>query len=289
MLLRLIERSEDPDPFWFNTLGYIYYYGRTTNGTPDYDKALKYYTTAAMFGVFEAEYKLCDMMMNGYGLPKSIRTAAKTLDRLYGETRDLFEREQFDCRFADVALRVGNMYAEGIGFDKDPENALSLLLQANFALQKRMENIDMYGDRTVKEHIDESLKKARSQMPSDYFKTCLDFDHPVLIGALLQASNGIDVMFIEKDGADYIIAKRVPKDERDEKKYLFCVPEIDTCALADSAVMKIQGLRDMEIHTHENHFFVNHIELDDKRKLWKFCYMDTPLVTFRAKGFSLEK
>lgn len=31
-----------------NSLGYIYYYGRTNNGVPDYDKAYRYFSSAAL-------------------------------------------------------------------------------------------------------------------------------------------------------------------------------------------------------------------------------------------------
>ena len=288
MFLRLIDLAESPSPDWYDALGYIYYYGRTTNGKPDYKKALQYFSVAAWSGNFEAQYKIADMMVKGHGLPKSTTGAARILDRLYGETRAHLESELFDCKFADVALRVGTMYRDGVGFEKDPENALSLLLQAKFAIEKRMANCDYYGDQTVKNRIDEALQVAESNMPSDYFKTRLEFDHPALIGALLRASNGIDVCIGSKGDDNFIIAKRVPQNEEDQKKYLFCVPEMKTCVLADSVVMKIEGLHTLSRFTKENNCFVNHIEYNNDTKIWTFFYLDRPVLQMTCDGFSLE-
>ena len=242
-LLRLLELSDGPQAAdWCNTLGYIYWYGRTNHGEPQYDLALRYFTVAAQAGIYEAQYKIADMMIQGIALPKNPLLGAGVLDRLYGENREHIELEHFGCKFADIALRLGRIYQEGIGFEKDPENALSLYLQADFAIKKRREFYDYYGDASVEKRIAEALQNAKDNMPSDYFKDRLEFDNPALVGVLLRESNGIDVCLLKKDEELYIVAKRVPMDDRDERKYLFCLPELDICVLADSVVMKVEGI-----------------------------------------------
>ena len=74
-LLRLIELSDAPNPAYYNTLGYIYYYGRTTNRVPQYEKAYQYFSIAAIDGLFEATYKTADMLIAGKGVPKNIPAA----------------------------------------------------------------------------------------------------------------------------------------------------------------------------------------------------------------------
>lgn len=288
-LLKLVDVAAEPAPFWYNTLGFIYYYGRTNNGAAEYDKALQYYTVAACHGVYEAQYKLADMMLTGHGLPKNAVGAARVLDRLYGENRELLEQEKFDCKFADIALRVGSMYGDGIGFEKDPEAAFSLLLQAEYAIKMRRKNFSFYGDESVEKRINGALNTARSNMPADYFKDRLEFDHPALIVALLRNSNGVDICIIKKDDDFYIVAKRVSENEEAPRKYLFCVPEMNSCLLADSVVMKIEGAEQITVNTEDSHCFINHIDYDDRKKVWSFCYLDSPCIVLKCAGFSLEK
>ena len=109
LLLKLVELHQNP---WAaNSLGYIYYYGRTTNGVPDYDKALRYFTIASLADISEAKYKLCDMMTDGKGFPtKMPEIAFKALIPLYHDLVDEFKGENYSCEFADVAIRMGNFY-----------------------------------------------------------------------------------------------------------------------------------------------------------------------------------
>ena len=57
-LQRLIRVQEDPSPFYYNSLGYIYYYGRTNGGEPEYDKAYAYFSVGAVHGIFESMYRI---------------------------------------------------------------------------------------------------------------------------------------------------------------------------------------------------------------------------------------
>ena len=73
-LLKLMEL--DPDPQTANTLGYMYYYGRCTDGVPEYDKAFYYFSIGAAGWYYESRYKLADMLRHGYGVAKNSRASA---------------------------------------------------------------------------------------------------------------------------------------------------------------------------------------------------------------------
>lgn len=62
-------------PVYANTLGYIYYYGRCWNGEPKYDEAFRYFSVGAAGFYYESRYKLADMFVHSYGVPKNAKIA----------------------------------------------------------------------------------------------------------------------------------------------------------------------------------------------------------------------
>ena len=67
--LDLLERSYNltQNPDLTRPLGYMYYYGRTTNGVPNKEKAFQYFAIGQFAGqYFECSYKLADCYMKGY-------------------------------------------------------------------------------------------------------------------------------------------------------------------------------------------------------------------------------
>ncbi|MBQ7623925.1 MAG: sel1 repeat family protein [Clostridia bacterium] len=151
LLLKLMEL--DDDPFLANTLGYIFYYGRCTGGEPEYDKAFYYFNIGAAGGVYESRYKLADMYLHGRGVGKNLRVARDIINELYYENKKYIYQGVRVCKFADVALRMGNLYR-----DEDPDEAYRYYLEAEFAIKRRMLKDDCYGDRTVAENIKKAIE-----------------------------------------------------------------------------------------------------------------------------------
>ena len=56
IITKLFEK--DGNPYFANTLGYIYYYGRCNNGIPEYEKAFQYFSVGAAHDVIESMYKI---------------------------------------------------------------------------------------------------------------------------------------------------------------------------------------------------------------------------------------
>ena len=155
-IMSLFEVTEDSEEraFAANTLGYIYYYGRCNDGVPDYQTAYKYFSFAAFSGVYEAKYKVADMLASGNGVVKSIEAAENIVCELYGKNIEHFRDGVYDCKLADVALRMGWM-------------ALFYYMQAELAIRIRMKRFDYFGDSKVNESIQAALTEAKKGFKFD--------------------------------------------------------------------------------------------------------------------------
>lgn len=160
-LLRLMEL--DPDPQTANTLGYMYYYGRCTDGVPEYDKAFYYFSIGAAGWYYESRYKLADMFWHGYGVAKNPKASATLIWELYGEQLKLIRAGKFGCNFADVALRAGNIWRYGIDCSSNMDSAFFYYLQAQYAIRMRMLEENNFGDTSVAAGIDQAIREILSE------------------------------------------------------------------------------------------------------------------------------
>lgn len=139
-------------PMYANTLGYIYYYGRCWDGEPKYDEAFKYFSVGAAGFYYESRYKLADMFVHGYGVPKNTKIAYTIVSELYDQNVKYMLDGNFDCKFADVALRLGSYTESGYGKYTNIHHAYKYYLQADFAIRQRLK-YDHYGDLSVADSI----------------------------------------------------------------------------------------------------------------------------------------
>ena len=166
-LIKLVDVCKNP---WAaNSLGYIYYYGRTNNGVSDYEKALKYFTIAQIAGISEAKYKLCDMLTEGKGFPaKMPEIAFKSISNMYYELLNEFRGENYSCEFADVAVRMGNYYYD---LAKEDHRSLFFAYQyymiAKYALELRMKHDPQYGDESVMKRLLPKYQDAKERFHKD--------------------------------------------------------------------------------------------------------------------------
>lgn len=239
-MLTLIDIDDmiDGQARYANTLGYIYYYGRCNGGVPDYEKAYKYFSFAAFNGIYEARYKVADMFDNGYYVSKSKGTAIRMVFELYRENIRYIKKGNFDCKFADIALRLGG-YCEELGFKRrreccdadeiyedfnipfsDPfyggvsgldyifEDALYYYTQAKYAIDRRMECHDYYGDGKVKRSIESALDRVKS---STGFELKESVTFSTMGDVLKDAIEGkkLDMVIKKSDGASLRVNKEV--------------------------------------------------------------------------------
>lgn len=222
--------------FHANTLGYIYYYGRCNGGVPEYEKAYRYFSFAAFNGVYEARYKIADMYQNGYGVVQSKETADNIICDLYEENLKYIRDGIFNCKFADVALRMGNRcidreYEE----EKDYDVAMYYYTQAAFAIRMRMLEANYYGDGKVCDAISSAIEKVKE---ATGFRTKKSVRYDSLTNLLdKEVVNGrkLDLTVKKTGNLTYRMTFRPHQNAAGSgKRRLFLtVPEIGLCGMLD--------------------------------------------------------
>ena len=188
-----------------------------------------------------------------------------------------------------MALRLAGIYENGTGVEKDLDTAYSLYLQAQLAIRERRKAANYYGDEKVESEIESGLKRCRQALPEDYFRTTVSGETPYMILSLLDDSEGLDMMALEKDGAWYLLARRADGNEDGVvQKNLFTLPEMDLCMLSDTVIMRADEADDVIKYAQTDTVYVNHIAWSEEDGSWLFMYQDYPMIEVKCKTFSFE-
>ena len=117
-------------------LGYCYYYGRDTD--VDYEKAFHYFALGAFDGHIRSLYKIGDMYRNGYYVEKNEKEAFY----IYTRCAETMTEEAVPMVGADVMMRLGDCYFEGIGTEVDYKLARQYYQRAEVLFFERLEEGD---------------------------------------------------------------------------------------------------------------------------------------------------
>lgn len=255
-----------------NTLGYIYYYGRCNEGKPQYKEALKYFTLASATGNVEAMYKLGDMYFNGYGTEKSREAAYNLYGQIYDDQKKAFCYGDTYCKFADAALRMGNLrirdYKEQVeAGDEDDVNPFLIMdayeyyLQADYAIKLRVKNHDYYGDNVVYNAIQKSIAEAKQLLDENNLKydkaslTCEDaygFRYLTAGGRRVK----VDVSEMANDKFKFKGTRLVRADEYVAPKSLITVTECGYCTLAYDVTYTFNKVKSLKIKGKDKTSFI---------------------------------
>lgn len=138
-------------------LGYCFYYGRYV--PVNYEKAFHYFALGAFDGHLRSLYKIGDMYRYGYYVEKDEREAFC----IYLSCIRNMTKEAEPLVGADVLMRLGDCYFEGIGTEKDDEMALLSYQRAEHLFMTRL----MDGDFMIREcydHVVARQAKARARV-----------------------------------------------------------------------------------------------------------------------------
>ena len=228
-IMRLYELTDDP--VFANTLGYIYYYGRCTDGEPEYDKAFGMFSVAAANGMHEGMYKLADMYYHGYACRKSPGTANSLYRIVYEDCYRQMLEGHVGGSFTDAALRMGNVYLKGIDENTDPVRAFTFYLQAEQISKLRSARSDFFGNTTVAIGISKAKAEARSLIDGEFFKDYLSMKQPWIFGELVKEGYRADITFVDReDGPIRVRISRLPYPGSEWiKPVLITIPEIEYC------------------------------------------------------------
>lgn len=222
------------DPNVARTLGYIYYYGRTTNGVPQKDKAFQYFAIGHIAGhYYEATYKLADCYLKGYGTPVCHQAAYNLVKGIYDENLEYF-LEGDNAKFADVALRLGSYYKDGVYVKKDLKEAQSHLLDAKVAIKTRLEHMEYLGDRSVAMAISHCLEETEKELD---IKERVIKDGGYLLSNPISGYENEDYEISLSDGAVYLTIK--PFNYQPRKYFISKVPSIGFAERSNRIVYKL--------------------------------------------------
>ena len=283
-ILRLYEKEGDPQ--YANTLGYIFYYGRCTGGTPEYDKAFHYFGIAAANGLYEGIYKLADMFRHGYGCEKNEKTAGKMYDMVYADSYKYFLQGQ-NANFADAALRLGNVYAKGIGEEQDLIKAYAYYMQADYAAKIRAKDSDFFGNTTVVINIQKSLEETRHLLPKDFFKEYMDYDMPVYM--MLLASDRFKCNLARRQTEDNeweLTASRITtKACKTLDNILVTVPQLGLCERTIKVTMTTVEFSGIWFKEDAERIRYDYIEWNEVDSRYDFYYDDELVAWIRCSSF----
>lgn len=144
-------------------LGYCYYYGRDT--AVDYEQAFRYFALGAFRGEICPLYKIGDMYRNGYFVARDERQAFVLYRRC--EERMM---ETDDLR-AEVMLRLGDCFFEGIGTERNDRAALYYYQQAERLFYDRVTD----GEYLLRASYEKSISR-QSELRRRLAEALPDFD-----------------------------------------------------------------------------------------------------------------
>ena len=141
--------------------GYCFYYGR--HSKIDYPEAFKYFALGALLhDDANCLYKLGDMYLNGFAAEKNEIYAFQLYTRALRRCEN--DEDSAEC-IADAQYRVGKCLLYGIGCQKKPEEAHTLLSLALIHFYKRR-NTDPFAAELIRS-TRKLIEKAQTFLDSD--------------------------------------------------------------------------------------------------------------------------
>ena len=148
-------------------LGYCYYYGR--DGKPDYEKAFHFFALGAFGGHLISLYKIGDMYLNGLYVEKNEYEAFFIFMRC-AQTMT----QEAESRVAGpVFLRLGRMFLEGLGTERDLKSALVCYQKAEAYLYDMVAGGDVMYRKSLNAAIDGQAKARKllaAELPGDTWR-----------------------------------------------------------------------------------------------------------------------
>lgn len=291
IMLSLLENEHSIDQNkcqYANTLGYIYYYGRCNNKVPEYEKAFYYFSIGAFGGYYESCYKLADMFIAGKGTPKNELTAVNLISWVYQNSRTGFLHKDAETNFADAALRMGNLYRKGIGFDPDLYYALRCYKLAELAINMRMETTNRYGDDKVKAAIESEINKLEGSMTEASKDKVIHSNIPSFIIMLFDDDYSVKISIKKNKSSVRLTAERICKpDEEFAACFPLVLPEYDICSLVDKVSQSASEIETLWVKDDADSFVADSFSLspDDEGK-FEFYRDNEPVAFLKAKKYS---
>lgn len=273
----------DGNPYYANSLGYIYYYGRCNNGIPEYEKAFQYFSVGAAHDVIESMYKIADMFLSGKGCIKSPETSSYIIFKLYEECQARYCMGD-DAKFADVALRMAAIFRRR---ERYPE-ALYYYLEADFAIKKRLKKSDFFGDRKVQDNISKGMEEVRVMLEIGFLKDRIVTQNPFWLHNMIWDSCNAKFEITHIEDNRYKLKVIRPKKDHTPKA-LVVSPELESVML--TRIIESEFVTDEPIIYEckdKSNMYVNNISYCDENE-YAFINGDVTIFKIMNADFILHK
>ncbi len=263
-----------------DALGYIYYHGYCGDGVPEYDKAFYYFTKGAAMCRMSV-LGLSDMFLNGYGTEKNALLAKKLATDVYVETKDMYLHKNYECEFAETALRMGiifkNEYLDSEN-SADALKAYGYLLEASDAICSRKYQRDAYKYKDmqtklqIEKEIDQLKPICECEKPEGKSKLCAEPDfffellknrNPALFCVKHLSDNEVEI------NADRIQrclphgssskSSIIPKENFVVEELLIVLPEYGFCKNTFDVTYRFKQVKKIWISEDKEYFKANHL------------------------------
>lgn len=292
-LLKLIQLSDNPNPYYHYSLGNIYLYGQGYNGIPDYEKAFKHFTMGAMSANVKSICKLSDMFVQGIGIPQDLLMGVGMLIDIHPTVLERLCDGDYACNYADVAVRFGRIMEMENDDDDEGANLRTAFSYYNCAKYTmalcKASCKDRFDDQLEAEILSE-YERVKALLPADYIKDELIVEHPKPILDMLEKSVGLDIELFEKDGKWYMHGARLA-GEGNPRYVLIKCPEIEYCGLVNEFTLRVIGISEdtaAEYAGKPVKVYIDEIR-GDGYGTWEFIYGDSVLMKVECEGFGVGK
>ncbi|WP_029318851.1 sel1 repeat family protein [Butyrivibrio sp. AE3004] len=273
----------DGNPYYANTLGYIYYYGRCNEGVPEYEKAFQYFSIGFAHDVIESMYKIADMFLAGKGCIKSPETSAHIIHKLYYGCRPDFCMGD-DAKFADVALRMAAHYQRNGRYSE----AFYHYLEADYAIKKRLKKSDFFGDKKVQDNITKSIAEVKQHLEPGFFKDKEITRNPYWLFDMIdrECKSKIEISHINENR--YRIKVIRPKGE-DVGKAMVVAPELERVTLTRAFASEFTTDEPIAYECKDKfNMYVDNIKYCDENT-YSFCMGDKVIFIIKNANYILTK
>lgn len=285
-LLKLYEKNADP--FAANSLGYIYYYGRVGKNGPDYEKAFRYFSYGALAGIDESIYKCGDMLIHGMGTQKNVDMGINLIVDGYKDTYDRFCDGEYSNKFADYALRMGNICLEKLIFGMGARDAYKFYLEADFAIKKRMETGQYFGDDVVLVKISDALRRVREEFKLDINRSVLKADFPLYISHFYDDHFPVKVSITKKGTSYHLTLSRFKLIPGIESQVLVSLPELSYVNLMSEISFRLEGMGVVKVPDDGDTFLSDGFAKNEKTDALEFYSGGECIAAVEAKWFVID-
>ena len=279
---------ETGDPFAANALGCICYEGLAGKGEPEYEKAFRYFSYGALAGIDESIYHAGDMLIHGHGTVKNIDTGMNLIVDGYKDTMYRFSEGEFDNRFADYALAMGNICREDLILGMGVRDAYKFYLEAGFAIKKRMKAGGFFRDDITADRIQKALHEIREEYKPDRDKSVLRADFPIYISHIFEDKFPIRVTLGKSRNGPFLKMGRFRLIPGEEPKFLVTFPELSYVSLVSELTFRLEQVGVMKTPDSGETFLADGFTKNDHTNALEFYSGGECIAAVEAKWFVID-